>query len=253
MHTNKRLILIASFNWFLLSFLAGNVNAGGYLACSRFVTHVTGFATLFGMEAGTGNIRGAFGIMSVPLFFLVGAMISAYFVDRRFHQGEKPRYVIVMGLVATCLLLAVFLGSRGVFGPFGNATRLREDYILLALLCTASGLQNAAVTTSTGFAVRTTHLTGITTDLAIGLVRAQSVSRDTQTYVTEMRNNWLRIGTIASFMFGSVVGVLVFMRHGYNGFFLPAGIALYEMFIAWQHKEMFTTRHTWLRAGRIEQ
>ena len=38
-------------DWFLLAFLGGHVNAGGYLACHRFVSHVTGFATLAGVVA----------------------------------------------------------------------------------------------------------------------------------------------------------------------------------------------------------
>ncbi len=38
------------FHWFLLSFNAGCINAGGFLATGRFVSHVTGFATFFGVD-----------------------------------------------------------------------------------------------------------------------------------------------------------------------------------------------------------
>ena len=152
------------------------------------------------------------GILNVPLFFLAGAMISAYFVDRRFHRGLQPRYATVMGLVAACLLGAAVAGKAGFFGEFGDPVDLDTDYVLLALLCMASGLQNAAITTSSGFAVRTTHLTGITTDLAIGLVRAGSIDPRSQKFAIEVRTNFLPIGTILSFMFGSVVGVALFFK-----------------------------------------
>jgi hypothetical protein len=43
---------------------------------------------------------------------------------------------------------------------------------------------------------------------------------------------------------------MLFLRINYLGFLLPASIALYEMFVAIKHKEMFTTRHAWLNRGR---
>lgn len=244
---DKRILRLASINWFLLSFLAGNVNAGGYLACARFVTHVTGFATLFGIDFANGDFDKAIGILSVPAFFLMGAMLSAYLIDRRFHRGHAPRYAFVMALVALCLVTAALVGHMKLFGEFGEPPRLKHDYFLLALLCMASGLQNAAITTSSGAAIRTTHLTGITTDLAIGLVRAGSLRDKADRYTREMRENWLRIGTIASFMVGSVVGVYTFQRSHYLGFLLPAAIAVYEFGIAVTHRDLFTHRYNWIR------
>src|SRR5262249_20057385 len=83
-------------NWFLLSFLAGTINVGGYMACHRFVSHVTGFATLFGAEAVEGNWAEGFGMLSVPLFFIIGTMISAFLVERRIAYGRAPMYARVM-------------------------------------------------------------------------------------------------------------------------------------------------------------
>src|SRR4051812_45829612 len=87
---HRRLSWQTFLNWYLLSFLAGSVNMGGYMACHRFVSHVTGFATLFGAEASRGLWDRAIGILSVPLFFLAGVMVSGYLVDRPFHTGKRP-------------------------------------------------------------------------------------------------------------------------------------------------------------------
>ena len=220
------------FNWFLLSFLSGNVNAGGYLACHRFVTHVTGFATLVGVEVAESRFDQAVGIFSVPIYFLLGVMLSAFWVDRRIHNGKRARYDLVMLLVFLCLAAAGVLGSLEKFGTFGDALRLKQDYFLLALLCAASGLQNAAVTTASGATVRTTHLTGVTTDLGIGLVRAWYTPSKSANHRKSVRNNWLRIGSITAFLSGSIVGAFLFTHVHYKGFLLPAGIAFYACLVA---------------------
>lgn len=220
------------FNWFLLSFLAGNVNAGGYLACHRFVTHVTGFATLVGVDVAHQRFDQAIGIFSVPFYFLLGVICSAFLVDRRIHQGKRPRYDWVMFLVFLCLTAAGIAGSLETFGQFGQVLLLKQDYFLLALLCAASGLQNAAITSASGATVRTTHLTGITTDLGIGLVRVWYTDPKSKTRQRTVRNNWLRAGSITSFLGGSIVGAFLFLHLHYQGFLLPAGIAFYSCLVA---------------------
>jgi len=213
----------------MLAFLAGNVNAGGFMATGRFVTHVTGFSTLFGVDAAFGRWDQAIGILSVPLFFLCGSMLSAYLVDHRFHRGLKPHYDWVMFLVFLSLMAVALGGYFHIFDQFGSAPRLKEDYAMLALLCMASGLQNAAITTSSGASVRTTHLTGLTTDLGIGIVRALGSPRGATVRSHETRANWLRFGTISAFISGSLVGGILFLRFEYLGFLLPAIFAFYAM------------------------
>ena len=215
--------------WYLLSFLAGNVNAGGFLSAGRFVSHVTGFATLFGVGIADGNFDQAAGILAIPAFFLAGAMISAYLIDHRFQKGQRPHYDWVMLIEFTCLVAVALLGHFRFFGVFGGSLKLKEDFILLALLCLACGLQNGAVTTGTGASVRTTHLTGLTTDLGIGLVRVWGMPHSGKDFRREVRSNWLRIGTIISFAAGSVVAAVLFAQVKYLGFFLPAAIAFYAM------------------------
>ncbi|NDE13437.1 DUF1275 domain-containing protein [bacterium] len=40
----------AQLAWYNLAFTAGMINSGGFLACRRFVSHVTGFVTLSGVD-----------------------------------------------------------------------------------------------------------------------------------------------------------------------------------------------------------
>jgi uncharacterized membrane protein YoaK (UPF0700 family) len=213
-------------HWLLLSFLAGNINSGGLLASGRFVSHMTGFYTLFGQSAALWRWEEAVGLLSIPLYFLLGAMISAYLVERPIHRGREPHYVLVMSLVFACLLFATVLGQAGWFGSFGE-THLKIDYVLLALLCMASGLQNTAVSCASGHTVRISHMTGNTTDLGIGIVRAMSIRRHTALHEDEVRAAWLRAGIIGAFAVGSAAGAVLFLRYRFLGFLLPAGLALY--------------------------
>jgi uncharacterized membrane protein YoaK (UPF0700 family) len=222
----------AFVKWYILAFTAGSVNAGAFLAAGRFVTHVTGFGTLFGVEVANFRWEGAMGILFVPAFFLMGTMISAYMVDHRFHRGRRPHYDWVMLLEVLCLVAAALGGQLQIFGAFGEPLKLKSDFALLAMLCLASGLQNAAITSATGSSVRTTHLTGITTDLGIGIVRALALKGRGKAHDREVRANWLRAGTIVSFYAGSVAGAILFLRVQYYGFYLPASLSLYGLYQA---------------------
>lgn len=221
-------------HWFLLSFNGGAINAGGFLATGRFVSHVTGFATLFGVHLTGHEVEAAFGILSVPIFFLLGAFVAGLLIDRPLHQGKKPHFDWVMGMSAFFLFLAAGGGEIFHFGLFGKIFDLKESYLLLILLCLASGLQNAAITSSSGHSVRSTHLTGLTTDLGLGLARVFTFDLKKSSLQPEIRANYLRLGSIVAFVLGSAVGAWVFLQLGYRGFFLPALIASYA---AWHGKK----------------
>ena len=210
-----------------MAFISGSVNAGGLMACNRFVTHVTGFATLFGMDAASGHYRLAIGMLSVPLYFLIGVMAAGYFTDTAIMRGEKPRFKEVMLAVAGLLIMAALLGYFGLFGEFETAFVLEAHYALLVMLSVASGLQNAVLTTASGGVVRSTHLTGITTDLGMGLVRAAFARKRKDVKAREYYRNWLRFANILGFIAGSLVGALLFHFVHYLGFLLPGLLSLY--------------------------
>ncbi len=215
-------------HWFLLSFSGGCINAGGFLATGRFVSHVTGFATLFGASVVDHEFMSAVGILSVPFYFLAGAFVAGMLIDRAVARGKRARFDIVMGLSGLCLFICASAGSLSQFGGFGSVLKLKEVYILLALLCLACGLQNGAITSSSGKSVRTTHLTGLTTDLGLGLAKLVTYSRRRgELFDKELYANRLRVGSISAFILGSAVGAWFFMKLGFQGFLLPAMISFY--------------------------
>lgn len=211
--------------WFLMAFQAGAINAGGFISSHRFVSHTTGFATHFGAEFASENWSAAISMASVPLFFLLGTMISAYFIDRRMACGKVPQYTFLVSIMAGLLFIAAFGGRSGWFGDFGGPHDVEPNYELLAILCLVCGIQNASITTASGAVIRTTHLTGITTDLGIGLMRAFAKGQSLSVQEKEKKATWMRMGIIFFFILGSTISSFLFYSEQFYGFLLPAGIS----------------------------
>lgn len=207
--------------WMLMAFQAGMLNMGGFMACHRFVSHVTGFATFFGYELSQVNYTAAFGMLTVPLFFLIGAMMSGQLVDIRLQQKKSPQYYTVFGVMTFLILIVLVGGITNRFGKFGEPVEVNSDYVLLAFLCLTCGIQNGAITSVSRSVIRTTHLTGITTDLGIGLMRVFSSSLSSEEKAHESRANNMRMGLIGFFVLGSVVAGFAFKYFEYYGFILP--------------------------------
>jgi uncharacterized membrane protein YoaK (UPF0700 family) len=236
MHSHKSTGLIFRnehfYNWLALSFVAGAVNVGGLMACGRFVTHVTGFASLFGESLALKNPSAAFSMLSVPLFFLAGGFISGLLIDIRLIHHKRPHYGIAMTMATTCVGIAAVGGALGWWGIWGHELEIGRDYLFLAVLSLGSGIQNALVTSASGTVVRTTHLTGITTDLAVGLARIAFGKLDETKRSMELMSNELRAGSIFAFILGSGAGAFGFFKYGYLGFALPFVVLIYLTYIA---------------------
>src|SRR5690606_35647324 len=127
-------------------FQAGFLNIGGFMACHRMVSRVTGFATFFGYEVSQSRYWDALGMLRVPIFFLLGAMVSAILVDIDLNSEETPKYYASFGLIFFLNGSVLPGGLLGGFGDFGESVEGLRDYVLIALLCFICGLQNAMVT-----------------------------------------------------------------------------------------------------------
>lgn len=213
--------------WFILAFQAGAINVAGLLASHRFVSHITGFPSLLASELAKGDHDAAFNIMLVPIFFVLGSMLSAWFVDRRIERKKDPKYTLVFFIICFLLMLVMLVGTLGYFGTFGEPLLYKRDYVLMAILCATSGIQNAVISTASGYRVRTTHLTGIATDFGIGIVKLFTNRKHAELYSAELTLNYYRLGTIVSFTLGGIVGAYAFYSMAYVGFIVPLTTALF--------------------------
>jgi uncharacterized membrane protein YoaK (UPF0700 family) len=140
----------------LLALVAGCINAVGYL-CYRHqpITHLTGTSTEFGIALARGDVADVvhWGLSIVS--FVAGAVLSGFIVRNNALQLGR-RYGVVLILESLLLFAATPL------------IRSADD-LGIYLAAAACGLQNAMTSTYSGATLRTTHLSGIFTDLGMYL------------------------------------------------------------------------------------
>ena len=190
---------------FLLALVAGLINAIGLLGFKhQSISHLSGTATLLGTGLVNSTFSDALYFALVLLSFLAGAVISGVFLrSGALRLGRN--YSGLLFLEALLLLGAIYFLSKD---------SLSGHYLASA----ACGLQNALATTYSGAVIRTTHVTGIFTDLGIMLgakLRGEPFDK---------RKALLFILIIVGFILGGTCGAYLFSLYHFNALFIPAAI-----------------------------
>lgn len=212
--------------WSLLAFQAGFINSIGFLACQRFVSHVTGFGTQVGLTAGEGKYLLALEMLSAPAAFVFGAWFNGWLTVARQSQGLKPRYDFVTLLMPVALAALLVAGDQGAFGRFGEPLILARDFVFLSSLSFLCGMQNACFATLTKGQIRTTHLTGISTDFGTDLALTLNGKLPKQERRLARKRNFMRAATFGAFSSGALISALVDSRLEYWSLAIPTGTSL---------------------------
>ena len=188
-----------------LACVGGIVNVVGFLGFQhQAITHLTGNTSLLGAALVAGDASVALSLLGTMAAFVAGAALSGLVIqDSTLRLGR--RYGAVLALESALLLAAVPLFQRG-----------HSAGVLCAAM--ACGLQNAMATTYSGAGVRTTHLSGMFTDLGIMLGHAARGMPLAQ------RRLLLCVLVIGCFFGGGVLGALLFRSIGYAALYLPAAL-----------------------------
>lgn len=210
-------------SWLLLSAASGAVNGIAFLACQQFVTHVTGTVTRLGLDWPA--LGEAAEYATVVLCFIAGAAASVIWIQARARRGKRPRWATPLVWVASILVGTALAGEAGWLGQFGQSVAVDPPLVFfLSLLAFAMGLQNAAVASTTGLAVRTTHLTGPATDLGIHLGTALLASGEERSGA--LRGAALRGGKVLAFMAGAGLSLPLSAALGFLALVVPAVFVL---------------------------
>ncbi len=188
-----------------LAFVAGMVNVVGYLGFEhQAITHLTGTTTLLGAALVQGELRAVVHLLGVIVAFVGGAVASGVIIqDSALQLGR--RYGLALAVESMLLTAAVPLFERQQ---------------IAGALCAAAacGLQNAMASTYSGSLVRTTHLSGLFTDIGIALghaLRGMPIAR---------RRFALCVLVICSFLAGGVAGAWLYSSFGYRTLYFPAAL-----------------------------
>lgn len=199
----------------LLAFVAGAANAGGFLAVHRYTSHMTGIVSAIADDLVLGHIALATAGAASLVTFVAGAATTSFLVNwarRRQLQGE---YALSLMIEAGLLLVFGLLGA--------NLERFVEVFVpsTVLLLCFIMGLQNAIVTKISKAEIRTTHMTGVVTDLGIELGRLFYWNRlgdaKPEHFVRADRDKLAIHATILGLFFaGGLVGAAAFKAVGFS-------------------------------------
>lgn len=197
----------------VLAFIAGAINAGGFLAVQQYTSHMTGIVSGMADYLVIGDYTLVWAGLGAVLAFLLGAVCTSLMTHYSQRRGLQSEYAWPLMLEAALLLCFGFLGARlaeidGFYVP-----------LTVLLLCFIMGLQNALITKVSRAEIRTTHITGIVTDLGIELGKLfywnRSRNDEVPRVIADNRRLWLLSLLGFYFFLGGVTGALGFKHMGY--------------------------------------
>lgn len=183
----------------MLSFVAGIVNITGVFALQTLTTNVTGHFAFFSEEFVQAHYKVAFLFLIYIGAFLAGAFVSGFLVELVFRRNPHVSHAAPMFLECIILLAVAF---------FGVSHNIDAEWIACSLLF-AMGLQNALVTKVSRATIRTTHLTGLFTDLGIELSHLFFYKQKSESKKL-LKSIHLRLIIIIFFFFGGMIGGFLF-------------------------------------------
>lgn len=215
---------------------AGFVNSGGFVMIGSFTSHVTGSVGRFANDLANAHFAASFAALWLVLAFFGGAVAASLILEQKESPLLPSRYALALAVEAGLLLTFVF-----VAGLSRTSHPLLLDAQAL-FLCAAMGMQNSLVTRLSGAVIRTTHLTGVLTDLGIETARwlrwhqtrVLSGPASTRERPAAARM-WLLATIVIAFVVGAAFGAVLTARISRWAMCLPAAaVGLASLFAFYQ-------------------
>ncbi|MFC3354853.1 YoaK family protein [Sphingobacterium zeae] len=205
----------------ILSCVAGLVNITGVLSLNTLTTNVTGHFAFFSEQLILTNYKMALIYLWYIGFFLLGASVSGFIIELASKKKSHNAYIIPICIESIILI------SVGLLPVFIRIKPPVLTLISFALLF-AMGLQNALVTKVSKSVVRTTHLTGLFTDLGIEISQL-FFYKDVGERVKLKKSIFLKLMIIAGFFIGGILGGFMFQFFKLKTLLLPAVMLFFAL------------------------
>jgi uncharacterized membrane protein YoaK (UPF0700 family) len=197
-----------------LAFVAGATNAGAFLAVRQYTSHMTGLVSAMADDIVLGNLPLVLSALGGLLSFILGAATTSVLVHLARRHSLHSQYALPLLLEALWMLLFGLMGSQ--------LADIGEEIVpaTVVVLCFMMGLQNALITKVSNAEIRTTHVTGMVTDIGIELGKLFYWNRMPASVSEPVRVNLQRLGTlcalVGAFFLGGLIGALGFKHLGYT-------------------------------------
>ncbi|GGZ12963.1 hypothetical protein GCM10007049_00870 [Echinicola pacifica] len=196
----------------LTAFSAGMVNVVSVMLFFAFTSNVTGHYAVLAEEIAKGNWYQAAVVASWILLFFLGGFIANCVIINFNKNYTYLAHAIPIILEICCLLIV------GTYVQYYYRESLVETELLIGLMLFAMGIQNGLTASISNSAVKTTHLTGLTTDL--GMLFSMFTRREYR------KNKQLRgklktqLAIMSAYLSGGVAAGLIYINYGYNVFYI---------------------------------
>jgi uncharacterized membrane protein YoaK (UPF0700 family) len=205
--------------------VAGMINVAGVIAFLAFTTNITGHVALLARKVNAQDVGEVVTVFTWLLMFFMGAFV-AHFLVRSFDRQSLYKAHAMPIIVETVILLLVAIYGNHFF----EGSDLEREVIIGAILF-SMGLQNSLVSTISGGLIKSSHLTGLFTDVGADVAEWLHPHTDK----TELVRNRLYVRfTVLGFYFtGAVAGAYFFELYNFRVFyFIPViliSILLYDI------------------------
>ncbi|SDR76644.1 YoaK family protein [Agrococcus carbonis] len=212
-HTNRDLAA-------LLALTAGILNSVGFMAIALYTSHMTGLTAMLADNLALGALDVAL-LCAVGIgAFVAGAACCALLFNWGRRRGHHSRYALVLLVEALLVLLVGLIAHELTSGG--------RDWVLIGLLGFTMGLQNAIITKISNAQIRTTHVTGMVTDIGIELGKLVYPRRagdpdPVRPHLERLRLHALLVG---AFFAGGLIGALAYGAIGFATVVPTASILL---------------------------
>jgi uncharacterized membrane protein YoaK (UPF0700 family) len=223
----------------MMAFVAGAVNVTSLLLFFAFTSNVTGHYAIIAAEVAKGNYYQMAVVLGWIFMFFLGSSIANALVINLNHWSRYMAHATPLVLEILCLV------AVGVYGQFHYRETLTETEVLLAIMLFAMGLQNGLTASISNFAVKTTHLTGLTTDL--GILFSMFIRKEYRDNPELVGKAKLLMAIAAAYLLGAIAGGYSCIHLGFKTFYLVS--ILISIVILYDLYELRVRRYVSSRAA----
>jgi uncharacterized membrane protein YoaK (UPF0700 family) len=209
--TLKENLMLASST----AFVSGVTNVASVLAFLVFTANITGHVATLAkniVEQDFHEIK----VFALWLFAFFCGTFSANFLARSIRSTSRYKAHATPIIIETVILLLV-----AIYGHHFYEETERERVIVITALLFSMGLQNGLVSNISGGLIKTTHLTGLFTDLGSDVAeRLHTATKDAKAVNERI---YVRLTILAFYIIGGLAGGYFFNKYDLLIFyFIPA-------------------------------
>jgi uncharacterized membrane protein YoaK (UPF0700 family) len=205
--TLKQNLMLASST----AFAAGIINVAGMVAFLVFTSNITGHLANLAKNIVEQNSEEMISFVIWLLLFFSGAFISSYTVKTFGHKSQYKAHALPIVIEIVILLFVAIYGHN-----FYTETQLERE-IVIGCTIFAMGLQNGLVSTITGGLIKSTHLTGLFTDLGSEL--AEYIHPRSAKNIEIKNKIYVRLTVLSFYLVGGLAGGFFFDRYEFAVFY----------------------------------